>query len=99
MQQHDIGCRCQNRGLALPRLGGADEALCELTGVTAERQRRALVSGCSYGVGEVWLYLPSVCSGCSGARMGIRAGGLGGSPCRKARPLFPRPCETESLSV
>ena len=26
MWQHDLSCRCQNRGLVLPRLGGADEA-------------------------------------------------------------------------
>lgn len=26
MRQHDLSCRCQNRGLVLPRLGAADEA-------------------------------------------------------------------------
>lgn len=37
MHQHDMARRCQNRGLVLPRLGGADEAFCVLPGMKAER--------------------------------------------------------------
>lgn len=37
MQQHDMVRCCQNRGLVLPRLGGADEAFCVLAGMKAER--------------------------------------------------------------
>lgn len=69
MHQHDLGRRCQNRGLALPRLGGADEAFCELAGMKAKRW---------VGIWVVHVKLANLCSipcqlisGCSG-RMGIK---------------------------
>lgn len=90
MQQHDMVRCCQNRGLVLPRLGGADEAFCVLAGMKAEMYDDRVAH---MQLGSIFCALfPSDISGCSG-RVRTELHWCFGrrSPCWNGSPFSPDP--------